>query len=257
MRYLSFQFYPGDWLRDGVAGCSLAAQGLWLRMLLIMHDAEDYGYLAVRGKPLPDEAIARRCGCSVEEYRLLLAELEAAGVPSRTPEGVIFFRRLVRDATNREAAVERQRKHRHASVTPMSHRASPSSSSSDPTPLTGRATSAAENAPQPTTPNAEESGKKNCTAPLEYAGDWLKVTPSMHERLVKSFPEFTEAEIRAEYRKAELWQQANLPRPRRNQLRAMRNWLAIELESGASSKNYRRASTRHGSWIFRQPSSNR
>ena len=34
------QLYPGDWLRDSVAGCSLAAQGLWLRMMFVMHDSE-------------------------------------------------------------------------------------------------------------------------------------------------------------------------------------------------------------------------
>jgi hypothetical protein len=34
----SFQFYPGDWLRDSVAGCSLAAQGLWLRVMILAHD---------------------------------------------------------------------------------------------------------------------------------------------------------------------------------------------------------------------------
>jgi hypothetical protein len=52
----------------------------------------------------------------------------------------------------------------------------------------------------------------------------------MHEKLIRTSREFSDTEIRAEYPKAELWQEANLARPRRNQLRAMRNWLAIELE---------------------------
>ena len=37
--------YPGDWLQGPVAGCSLAAQGLWLRLKFIMHGCEPYGYL--------------------------------------------------------------------------------------------------------------------------------------------------------------------------------------------------------------------
>lgn len=116
------QFYPSDWLSDSVAGCCLAAQGLWLRMLFVAHNSQRYGYLESDGRAIPDEQLSRRCGCTtVEEYRNLLAELFAAGVPARTPEGVIYSRRMVRDQQERDSAAERQRKHRsHAAVTPMS-----------------------------------------------------------------------------------------------------------------------------------------
>ena len=94
----AFQFYPGDWLQDSIAGCSLAAQGLWLRMMFIAHNSGKYGYLEQDGKPLSPEAVARRCGCSPEQYLSLLSELDAAVIPSRTKTGVIFSRRMVRDA---------------------------------------------------------------------------------------------------------------------------------------------------------------
>lgn len=100
----SFQFYPGDWLRDPISGCSLEAQGLWLRMIFLMHDSERYGYLTVNGSPVPPESIARRCGCTPEQYETLLDELERAGVPSRTSGGIIYSRRLVRDAVDRAKA---------------------------------------------------------------------------------------------------------------------------------------------------------
>ncbi len=62
------QFYPSDWLSDSVAGCCLAAQGLWLRMLFVAHNSQRYGYLEADGKAIPDEQLSRRCGCaSVEE----------------------------------------------------------------------------------------------------------------------------------------------------------------------------------------------
>lgn len=133
----SIQLYPGDWLRDTVAGCSLAAQGLWLRMMFMAHDSERYGYLMQNGQPIPADSIARRCGCTTQEYLSLLDELDRAAVPSRTPEGIIFSRRMVRDAKARAAAAERQRssRSRHASVTPASHRSSSSSSTSEETPL--------------------------------------------------------------------------------------------------------------------------
>ena len=151
----SLQFYPGDWLRDSVAGCSLAAQGLWLRMMFLMHDSARYGYLCNSdGSPIPPGSVALRCGCTLEQYEALLHELDSVDVPSRTTEGVIFSRRMVRDAAKRAADADRQAKHRdaglqtpdaghirpdnstfpqenifsHASVTRLSHRSSSSSS---------------------------------------------------------------------------------------------------------------------------------
>ncbi len=96
----AIQFYTGDWLRD--AGCSLGAQGLWLRMMFIAHDSPRYGYLETNGSPTPPETIARRCGCDLAQYETLLSELVEAGVPSISASGVYFSRRMVRDATIRE-----------------------------------------------------------------------------------------------------------------------------------------------------------
>lgn len=95
-------FYPGDWLRDAVSGCSLAAQGLWLRMMILAHDSPRYGYLEMNGSPMQPETVARRCGCDLAQYETLLSELVAAGVPSRSASGVYFSRRMVRDASIRE-----------------------------------------------------------------------------------------------------------------------------------------------------------
>ena len=117
------QFFPADWESDSIAGCSLAAQGLWLRMLCVMHTSRSYGCLEIDRSPIPDELMFRRCGCvSVEEYRGLLTELFTAGVPSRRTDGVVYSRRMVRDQQERDSDAERQRRHRssHAHVTPMS-----------------------------------------------------------------------------------------------------------------------------------------
>ncbi len=119
------QFYPGDWLRDNVAGCYLAAQGLWLRMMFIAHDSERYGYLQQNRKPIPPDAIARRCGTYLEPYLVLLQELDDAGIPSRTEREIIFSRRMVKDAKDREETAERVAKFRklnkvsNGDVTPM------------------------------------------------------------------------------------------------------------------------------------------
>ena len=110
MKLPYIHFYPGDWLRDPVAFCSLAAQGLWLRMMLVMHDNDPYGYLSMNGVAYPPEFLSRRCGTTLEHYTTLLAELESAGVPGRTETGIIYSRRMVRDAKEREKAKRNGRK---------------------------------------------------------------------------------------------------------------------------------------------------
>ncbi len=105
MKLTAIMFYPGDWLRDDVSGCSLSAQGLWLRMMILMHDSERYGHLCLNGSPIPPESISRRCGCdSLAQYETLLAELESARVPSRTNNGILFSRRMVKDDKKRRDA---------------------------------------------------------------------------------------------------------------------------------------------------------
>lgn len=97
----SFQYYPKDWRADSIFTCSLAARGLWHEMMNMAHASERYGYLVTNGRPTPDEAIARYCGCTLQEYQALLPELEHARVPGRTADGILFSRRMVRDQKQR------------------------------------------------------------------------------------------------------------------------------------------------------------
>lgn len=103
LRRPSFQFYPDDWLSDmALKRCSLAAKGLWVDMLSYMHSGAPYGHLTVGGRAITVDEIARMVGASVATVRRLLAELEAAGVPSKTEDGTFYSRRMVRDERNRQ-----------------------------------------------------------------------------------------------------------------------------------------------------------
>jgi len=94
----SFQFYPSDWRKDtALQFCSLPARGLWVEMMCIAHECEPYGFLVVNGKPMTPAQIGRLVGIGERECKKLLDELFDAGVPSKTEEGVIFSRRMVRD----------------------------------------------------------------------------------------------------------------------------------------------------------------
>jgi hypothetical protein len=103
----AFQFYAGDWQRDtSVQACGLAARGLWIEMLCVMHQAEPRGYLVVNNNPPPPGVLARLVGGSPEEVAALISELERNGVFDRTESGVIFSRRMVRDEAERLKAAE-------------------------------------------------------------------------------------------------------------------------------------------------------
>jgi hypothetical protein len=237
----SLQFYPGDWLRDSVAGCSLAAQGLWLRMMFAMHDSARYGYLCNSdGSPIPPGSVALRCGCTPEQYETLLHELDGVSVPSRTPNGTIFSRRMVRDAERRAKDADRQAKHRdagpktpdagqnrpdkftfpqethrsHASVTPMSH---PSSSSSSnlttkkertPTKIVGGPSPPDIEARRKTQQRSQRLRQESYVAAEVNVGRAPRAGPLLRELAKeRSLPQpMTEAQIEA--RRAELKRQA-------------------------------------------------
>ena len=92
----SFQFYPGDWLKDpDLRICSLAAKGLLIDMLCYMHESQERGVLLVRGKPLSDVHIARLFGGG--DTREALAELIDNGVIVRREDGALYSKRMVRD----------------------------------------------------------------------------------------------------------------------------------------------------------------
>lgn len=98
MKRPSFQFYPADWRKEpSLSTCSLAARGLWVELMCVMHDSEIYGVLSLNGAPMSMQQIARTVGESVTIVTRLVDELRNAGVYSINESGCIFSRRMVRD----------------------------------------------------------------------------------------------------------------------------------------------------------------
>lgn len=95
--------YEGD---DALRVVSLAAQGLWMRMLCAMHKGTPYGHLTINGKQPTTRQIALMASTTEREATKLIAELEEAGVFSRADDGTIFNRRMVRDKAVSEKARE-------------------------------------------------------------------------------------------------------------------------------------------------------
>jgi hypothetical protein len=100
-----FKFYPSDWAGDRkLHMCSIAARGLWADLLCVMHEAEPYGHLITDCHPVTMRQIASLAGITPPECGKLMAELESAGVYSRTEDKTIFSRRMVRDKAKSEKA---------------------------------------------------------------------------------------------------------------------------------------------------------
>jgi hypothetical protein len=93
-----FKFQPAAWRGDqALRAVSLAARGLWIECLCIMHEAKPYGHLVLNGTAIGDETLARMTGVPVDEVRALMAELRQAGALSVASTGVVLSRRMVKD----------------------------------------------------------------------------------------------------------------------------------------------------------------
>jgi hypothetical protein len=106
-----FKFWPSDWRGDEkLRVCSLAARGLWIECLALMHKAEPYGHLLVNGVPPTLQELGKLVAATAGETARVLEELKAKGVCSVTEAGVIFSRRMVRDkAKELQASVDGKR----------------------------------------------------------------------------------------------------------------------------------------------------
>jgi hypothetical protein len=95
------KFFWKDWLTDpALSVCSLAAQGLWMRMLCIMSMSNPPGHLTLPPTRRADseaKQVARLCLADARQVRALLDELETRQVFSREG-GIIVSRRMIRDA---------------------------------------------------------------------------------------------------------------------------------------------------------------
>lgn len=94
----AFQLYPESWRADVQLGaCDYVSRGVWWEMICVMHGCTPYGHLALNGKAMPDKQAAEACRVPLVIYRKALKDLETHGVFSRTAEGIIYSRRMVRD----------------------------------------------------------------------------------------------------------------------------------------------------------------
>ncbi len=100
----SFQFYPGDWLKDpDLRRCSPAARGVWIDVLCLMFECEPRGLLTTNGKPWSVEEVSKILAGASALLEVSLRELIDKGVCDLDPDtGAIMSRRMVRDEALRQ-----------------------------------------------------------------------------------------------------------------------------------------------------------
>ena len=92
------KWYPNDWRGDPrLRMCSLAARGLWADIISYMHEGMPYGHLTIDGVKPDISGVAALVARPISEVKRALSELEKFQVFSRTENGVIFSRRMIRD----------------------------------------------------------------------------------------------------------------------------------------------------------------
>jgi hypothetical protein len=100
----AFQFYVGDWKKDiGVQSLSFHDRGVWLELVMLMHESEQRGKLILNGRGMPDEMIARAIGLDIQTLKQTLDTILTTGVGSRDDKtGALICRRMVRDENLRQ-----------------------------------------------------------------------------------------------------------------------------------------------------------
>lgn len=94
------KFYTSDWRSDPrLKMCSAGARGVWIEMICLMHEATPYGHLLIHGQTPNEAQLASLTGIPLAELEHYVSELEQMGVFSKTKEGVIYSRKLVRMAS--------------------------------------------------------------------------------------------------------------------------------------------------------------
>jgi hypothetical protein len=95
-----FKAWTNDILADSsLKSLPLAARGFWLYLMCLMHKSPRKGFLVQEnGKPYSNEQLASNSGCSAEEAAHLYQMLISFGVFSVSEDGLVFSRRMVREA---------------------------------------------------------------------------------------------------------------------------------------------------------------
>lgn len=98
----AFQFYPADWLNDiKLQSCNMAAQGILIGMMCLMHQSDRYGYLMINGLKPNDKTIIKLLRTHHRTFIRGVNQLLLSGALKKTMDGIYYCKRMVKDHTLR------------------------------------------------------------------------------------------------------------------------------------------------------------
>lgn len=87
--------------------CSLEARGLWIDIICLMFESPIRGELRhANGNPITETQLGRICGADALLIQKITTELSDAGVYSKSDDGALVCRRMVRDEEIRKIRAE-------------------------------------------------------------------------------------------------------------------------------------------------------
>ena len=107
----AFLFYTRDWLSDlSLNNCSIAAQGLWIKLLCIMHEGKPYGTLSINNIPIKKENMCGKTGLMHDKFCQYFEELVDNNVVRFDIENQYYYsKRMVKDEYLRQVRKESAR----------------------------------------------------------------------------------------------------------------------------------------------------
>jgi uncharacterized protein YdaU (DUF1376 family) len=106
------KFNPNDWWQEpGLRAASLETRGAWIDILCLMWKSPHRGMLEMPDGCPPDaHKMHRILGCTVEQWTSIEAELYDLAIASKSSDGRMMCRRMMREATEENEASEHARK---------------------------------------------------------------------------------------------------------------------------------------------------
>ena len=102
------KFYPKDYLSDlELATCSAAAQGVYMRLLCLMHVSTEYGFLLVSCDSPATGTLSKLLQLRTPTCSHAVTELLQKGVLKIDDRGVLYSKRMLSDKAKREVMRER------------------------------------------------------------------------------------------------------------------------------------------------------
>lgn len=100
----SFQFYPGDWLKDtALRICSPAARGIWADMLMLLHECPQRGVFRAKNCSKTSAVSIKKISKSIAgcKPKMIQELIENGVVYVARKDGALYCKRLVRDELHR------------------------------------------------------------------------------------------------------------------------------------------------------------